>query len=546
MHIDTAPGQGHIDDGKRVLELPRRLTVACCAILLGLGTYAIGWGSGAGIEVAWLGTLALAVAAAYGGSRAWVHASHSASSESHGWRLVALACLVWTIGEVTRLGVSVWGASDGVADVAANAGYLVMLPLLLAGIFLLSPQRRRGRDRLRLLLDLVIATATLLTLSWSWVVRPAVENDELSRIAMAAVALHALGDGALVLALLIVLLRSGNRALPPAFGLVVVSFMLVTFAELFWLSFWADSGRETVVFGAPVWAVGFLAAGIACRVGRLRRNATPRPQNEVDAEREPSWRTVLPYPCALLLLVLIASEALADKRGVQEGIIVVGSLVIVALAIVRQGLTLRESQRTTRSLTQQVDCDPLTGLMNHRKVHQRLDRELGNGRDAGKPVAVALLDVDNFKAINDRFGHQAGDRVLRTLATVLRRTCRGTDVAARYAGDEFVLVLPGLDQPDAHKVGRRLLAEIARQRDLLTPQTDVAVSVSIGLAVTRLCDKPSREMIAIADAAMYEAKSAGKNRLVIVDADSLVKVSAVRLDYPMSLVPQAEAIGVVL
>ncbi|MEA2597221.1 MAG: hypothetical protein QOF01_3690, partial [Thermomicrobiales bacterium] len=60
------------------------------------------------------------------------------------------------------------------------------------------------------------------------------------------------------------------------------------------------------------------------------------------------------------------------------------------------------------------------------------------------------------------------------------------------------------------------------------------------------CDKPSREMIAIADAAMYEAKSAGKNRLVIVDADSLIKVSAVRLDYPMSLVPRAEAIGVVL
>jgi diguanylate cyclase (GGDEF)-like protein len=80
-----------------------------------------------------------------------------------------------------------------------------------------------------------------------------------------------------------------------------------------------------------------------------------------------------------------------------------------------------------------------------------------HGREWGHPVAVALIDVDDFKSVNDRFGHQVGDQVLRTLASLLTAACRGTDVAARYAGDEFLLVLPGADVGAGRVVAERVL-----------------------------------------------------------------------------------------
>jgi diguanylate cyclase (GGDEF)-like protein len=245
-------------------------------------------------------------------------------------------------------------------------------------------------------------------------------------------------------------------------------------------------------------------------------------QLEVAPSGEPFWRVALLYGQALLLLVTIGVEA-TTSAGMRHGLpVIVGSLAIIAAIMVRLGLTLGESQRAAGRLTQQIDLDPLTGLVNHRRVHQRLDRELADARAYGGSVAIALLDIDNFKAVNDRCGHQAGDRVLRTIADVLTRTCRSTDIAGRYAGDEFMLILPGLELADARKVGQRLLDEIARCGFRPAADPPAAIGVSIGLAVSRNGEQSAKQVIAIADAAMYDAKARGKNRVVIVDADRLV------------------------
>ena len=175
----------------------------------------------------------------------------------------------------------------------------------------------------------------------------------------------------------------------------------------------------------------------------------------------------------------------------------------------------------TQHLSQQVDRDPLTGLFNHRKANERILRELAHGRDWGHPLAVALIDVDDFKNVNDVYGHLVGDEVLRRLAATLATACRGTDVAARYAGDEFLLVLPGADLLAARVVGERILRQIqtvfGAGSETLPP-----ISVSIGFAVTTRYVRAAEQLVAIADAAMYDAKESGKNRAVIVDADTLV------------------------
>jgi diguanylate cyclase len=111
---------------------------------------------------------------------------------------------------------------------------------------------------------------------------------------------------------------------------------------------------------------------------------------------------------------------------------------------------------------------------------------------------------------------------LKAIAGILARSCRGSDIAARYAGDEFLLVLPGLELQNAHIVGQRLLKEVTRSRRTTAPAFGVEISISVGLAVSQDSLKPAKQLIAIADAAMYDAKDAGKNQLVIVDADSKI------------------------
>jgi diguanylate cyclase (GGDEF)-like protein len=497
--------------------------VTACAILLVVVAIALqSLSAGQSKDRDWVvATLVTAFAALVAGQSLWRQAWRVTGAPGRGWIVLAIGCWLWSIGWIVQLGSDVSTRVDAVTTILANVGFLAMAPLFVGGAVLIRPSRRPRVDGVKLLLDTMIVFVSLVVAGWQWVVRPAIERDGTTWPVTMAVAMHLAGDGVLLMTLFVVLLRAGDRNMPRERGLLVGSLTMVLAADLLWVTAWTRSGHDATVTTAPAWILGFLAVGLAAWVGPRESYAVTSHEREPGDGREPAWRIVISYPMALLMLVLIARQAIAGERGSGVAVAVIGSLVVLGLVIARQGLTLRESQRVTRHLTEQVDCDPLTGLINHRKVHERLDRELAYARADGLPVAVAMIDVDNFKEINDRFGHQTGDRVLRSLASVLKRTCRGTDIAARYAGDEFMLVLPGLDLDDAHKVGQRFLVEIAGAHERLTPGSDVTVTVSIGLAVSRGYNRASRQLIAIADAAMYDAKAAGKNRLKIVDADHL-------------------------
>ncbi|MGI8475884.1 MAG: GGDEF domain-containing protein, partial [Thermomicrobiales bacterium] len=180
----------------------------------------------------------------------------------------------------------------------------------------------------------------------------------------------------------------------------------------------------------------------------------------------------------------------------------------------------------------QVGRDPLTGLLNHRAVHEQLGRELVHGRSFGHPVSTVLIDVDNFKTVNDSLGHQTCDRALHAGASILTAACRGTDVAARYAGDEFMLILPGLDEQHVAAVCERIVNEVRRVNGSLDLGPYIRVTLSVGVAVSYACRRNVKQIVAIADAAMYDAKEGGKDGLRVVDADTLITVDPRRDDGP--------------
>jgi diguanylate cyclase (GGDEF)-like protein len=174
--------------------------------------------------------------------------------------------------------------------------------------------------------------------------------------------------------------------------------------------------------------------------------------------------------------------------------------------------------------------DPMTGLYNRSYFLDQIGALRCRHGAQGTGLAVLMLDVDHFKGINDRYGHLAGDAVLREVATVLREATRPEDLVARYGGEEFVVALP-VSGPDlATERAERIRASQAARR-ILAGGEEIRVSVSIGLAFGapgRLRDEVT--LIEMADQALYRAKAAGRNRVAFgwpgVDSDSQVTQSA--------------------
>jgi len=170
-------------------------------------------------------------------------------------------------------------------------------------------------------------------------------------------------------------------------------------------------------------------------------------------------------------------------------------------------------ERELQETSELVRMDPLTGALNRKGLDEALEREIARMQRSGGRLCIALLDVDDFKQINDSHGDLVGDEVLRHIATVLRETLRGNDLVVRYGGEEFVLLLPGIGSEEARAVVSRLQRELTR-RFFLANQQKLLLTFSAGIADFSADEEPAA-VIERADRAMYAAKHAGKNRVVV-------------------------------
>lgn len=185
---------------------------------------------------------------------------------------------------------------------------------------------------------------------------------------------------------------------------------------------------------------------------------------------------------------------------------------IVAELARHAAVALRNAQRHD-AVARAAQTDALTGLFNRGALLERLERELDRSRRYGRSLAVIFFDLDRFKSINDTYGHQFGDRVLRELARIATRTMRSIDLVGRYGGEEFVAVLPETDGAQALIVAERLRVNVARNRLTLPSGEDVRATISAGIAVFPADATTMDTLIRIADTALYAAKAGGRNRV---------------------------------
>jgi diguanylate cyclase (GGDEF)-like protein len=164
------------------------------------------------------------------------------------------------------------------------------------------------------------------------------------------------------------------------------------------------------------------------------------------------------------------------------------------------------NEKLVERLTAESRIDPLTGLLNRRGLEERFGVEIARAVREQRPLAVVALDIDHFKRVNDEHGHQAGDRALIWLSSMLNEQTRGADIVARVGGEEFVIVLPGADGRSALEFAERLRDAIERG-DAEHPFT-----VSAGVA-SALAPSTAHTLLGAADRALYAAKHAGRNRV---------------------------------
>ena len=224
--------------------------------------------------------------------------------------------------------------------------------------------------------------------------------------------------------------------------------------------------------------------------------------------------SVTRLPFALMGSAALILVVLWERSPVLSGALI-GPLLAIALY---QRSTFRELRAMRLALT-----DPLTGLGNHRHFHDRLERELADSCEQGYPLSVCLIDIDDFKRINDRYGHPGGDKVLAQLATRLRQ---GGE-AFRLGGDEFAILLPGRDEEGAKLAAEAIVRRIATA-ELPPAGPTGAVTVSAGIATVPAEGLSRDELVHRADSALYWAKEYGKDQVPGVYRPDVVEIAELK------------------
>jgi len=444
------------------------------------------------------------------------------------WLLIAIGALLWSIAQTLRY------ATSDTAMLVYTAAFLVSAAALVVGSGRLAGFGKGPGGFRSLGFDIGPPFIALVIIMWLIDLGPILQNYDVPPLIAVAAILHAASSVGLIVVGLMGILAARTLHLTPGVQSLMAGMALLAVADAFWMQRWIERDITYGIAADIAFSIGFITIAIGALQTRWLHNQTMRrPSVPIVAKR------LSPYGAPIALLVLLASIPAQEWIGIStnHGVIIcaIGAMVIVALTLMADMLITDREQALSGEidllseridgLVSQVGRDPLTGLLNRRAFEERLDHELILGRTHHQSVGLALIDVDNFKQVNDNLGHAVGDQVLQAVASILTGLARSSDVAARYAGDEFVMIFPGITEETAATISHRMVTHVRALNEQLGALSGVRTSLSVGVAISQTCKRNAAQMTAIADAAMYDAKEGGKDRVVVADADTLTAVS---------------------
>lgn len=204
----------------------------------------------------------------------------------------------------------------------------------------------------------------------------------------------------------------------------------------------------------------------------------------------------------------ITAFPLPNEKGEVE------RMCILVYDVTDQAIAKIQTENLNQKLEIMSRIDGLTGLFNRRYWQERFDREYKLAKRNGAPVSALMLDIDYFKKVNDTYGHQAGDKVIQSLAHVVKASVRETDLAGRYGGEEFAIILADTNASNAKRVAERMRL-FAQQQKVKHDGETITFTISVGVAQFSNEYASALAWLEVADQALYEAKSQGRNCVIV-------------------------------
>jgi len=281
----------------------------------------------------------------------------------------------------------------------------------------------------------------LVTFSWYFIIGPSILQAQGSLVNQLLGAAYSATDLVLLCCLVLIYTKQSNISR----GLFLLLALLSAGLILFVLTDSIDAylilhNLPKSVFENLGWSMGYLLLGVAWQASRFHHDLEGRMTVE-----NSSWaRAFLPYSFVVAVLLLIGYIWSVGKPGFVENGAYLGGLLLIGVVLLRQLFAMKTVQETNMRLEELATTDLLTGLPNHGTLAELLEQEVERTQHYRRSCALLFMDIDHFKALNDGFGHAAGDTMLHEFATVVRATLRKLDTLGRWGGEEFVALLPYL------------------------------------------------------------------------------------------------------
>lgn len=445
----------------------------------------------------WLGDAAILVAPVLCLWRAAV-----VPHERTAWLLIGVGILFWVAGDC-YWDFALAGLSSPPAPSWADAGYLLFYPLAGTGL-LLQIRHAAGRFPEGFALDWMVGALSVIAITTAAAFERVLTTSGGEITQVATNLAYPLGD-LLLLTLLVGALQLNGWRPRGAWALFGLGLVLTVAGDCVYLY---ETAAGTYLNGTPtdsLWTFGFLAMGIAAW----------RPTPNRLEPRAGRWSTSGP-------LAVFALGALAIIVWDHFHALTVTAVVLAALTLLAVFVRLFQSLAANRELVvkreRQALTDDVTGLANHRALNAVLHAELRRSQRYDRRLGVVFIDLDFFKSINDRYGHDAGDRTLLEFCLVVSGALRTIDTIGRWGGEEFIAVLPETDLASAVETAERIRDRVAAHQ--FEAIDGAAMTCSIGVAASPVNGTSHDELLKRADLAMYEAKRSGRDRVVAASGET--------------------------
>ncbi len=418
------------------------------------------------------------------------------------WRVLSVALWLYLLGDLLQLLYEVV-LHKRAYPTWADAAYLSFYVVALAGILSFPSRRRTRRQRLRLLLDMGTVFVGGVTLIWYVALGPAVASAHGFDLPDLVTFAYPVGDLLLLFGVLSLLWRGAPRLSVGSLRIFSGGLLVFIAADI---SYDHITVNSTYLGGDPVDTLWFVALIILFVAAGYQLRVRPTGEFALSARAPVTRPSVLPFLAIAASYLLLTIVGLKNVSFNPLGGVLLGAVGLTVLVSVRQFAALRDNDQLAARYRELASIDGMTGLYNRRHFMDEAEGAFAHAQSFSQPLVALMIDVDRFKEINDVYGHAVGDRVLADLAQSCREHVRPDDIAGRYGGDEFIIMIAGTTALRAAQVAAGLTA--APTRVTASDGTPVPFTVSIGVAESVGC-RDLQSLLAGADLAMYDAKRAG-------------------------------------